>query len=216
MPEALRLYEALLHEPDTGYFLLEAHLARLARSAQHFGFALDAARVRRELERFARRLPPHPRKVRLELGASGDLFLQDADPRPALPVRAALAREPVQSSDEFLRHKTSRRDVYARALAAHPEADDVVLWNERGELTESCSANLVLELDGRRLTPPVSCGLLPGTYREHLLARGELEEAVVTLERLAHAGGLWLVNSVRRWCPLEWLPAVNRVSAPRV
>jgi len=199
----VKLFEALLWEPGEGYFLLDRHLARLARSAAHFGYRADAGAVGKALDRFAESLPARPRKVRLELAVDGALFLEHVDVKRSTPVRAALAREPVDSGDELLRHKTSRREVYARALAGRPGFDDVVLWNERGELTETSAANLVLELDGRRVTPPVSCGLLPGTFREELLARGEIEEAVLPIAALARAPRAWLVNSVRRWCELQ-------------
>jgi branched-subunit amino acid aminotransferase/4-amino-4-deoxychorismate lyase len=197
------LYEALLWEPERGYFLLDRHLRRLAASAARFRFALDLDGVSRRLAAFAEGLPATPRKVRLELSENGDVSLEHVEPKPSSPVRAEVARQPVDSADEFLRHKTSRRGVYERALAAHPAAQDVLLWNERGELTESCAANVVLELDGRRVTPHLASGLLPGTFREVLLESGEIEEDVVPVKAVERATRLFLVNSVRRWCPLE-------------
>src|SRR6266850_4178176 len=182
-----QLREALLWEPGQGYFLLERHLRRLAASAAHFGFALDLEGARQRLTAFAIELPKTPRKVRLELSANGDLFLEQVDVKPSTPVRVPLARDPVDSRDEFLRHKTSRRGVYDAALRARPGAPDVLLWNERGELTESCAANLVVELDGQRLTPPVGSGLLPGTFRAELLEQGAIREEVLPLKALERA-----------------------------
>jgi para-aminobenzoate synthetase/4-amino-4-deoxychorismate lyase len=199
----VRLFEALLWEPGEGYFLLEHHLRRLGRSAAHFRYPADAEALRKELLRFAESLPERPRKVRLELSADGALFLEHVDVKPSARVRAVLARTPVDSADELLRHKTSRREVYERALAERPGFADVLLWNERCELTESCAANLVLELDGRRLTPALSSGLLAGTFRDSLISRGEIAEAVLPVQSLARASRLWLVNSVRRWCELQ-------------
>jgi para-aminobenzoate synthetase / 4-amino-4-deoxychorismate lyase len=43
-------------------------------------------------------------------------------------------------------------------------------------LAESRSASVVVELDGRKITPAVSCGLLAGTFRDELLERGEIKE----------------------------------------
>ncbi|MEO1933278.1 MAG: hypothetical protein ABGX04_00580, partial [Myxococcales bacterium] len=40
--------------------------------------------------------------------------------------------------------------------------------------------------------------LLPGTYRAHLLERGEIEERVLPLASLEHASAIFLINSVRR------------------
>ncbi|MFI5317456.1 MAG: aminotransferase class IV [Myxococcota bacterium] len=197
------LYEAFLWEPGPGYFLLERHLGRLAASAAHFRFACDLAEVTRRLDEFAAQLPQVPRKVRLELSAGGGIFLEHVDVKPSSPVPAALALAPVDSADEFLRHKTSRRGVYERALRAQPDVQDVLLWNERGELCDSCSANIALEVDGRRVTPHTASGLLPGTFRAELLERRELEEEIVPLKALERASRLFLINSVRRWCSLE-------------
>ncbi len=55
------------------------------------------------------------------------------------------------------------------------------LWNERGELTETRVANLLVLLDGEWLTPPVECGLLAGTYRAWMLEQGLIRERVVTV-----------------------------------
>ena len=75
----------------------------------------------------------------------------------------------------------------------------MVLWNERKEITECCTANLVLELSGELLTPPVSSGLLPGTYREYLLSRGVLTERTLTLDDLSNSSKIYLINAVRKW-----------------
>jgi len=149
MAEDLALWEGILWEPPAGYFLLERHLRRLGHSAAHFRFRVDVEAVRNRLLEFAVDLPERPRKVRLEVSSDGAILLEDVDLKPSTPVRVALAVEPVDSKDELLRHKTSRRGVYERALAARPEAQDVLLWNERRELTETCSANLVLESGGQ-------------------------------------------------------------------
>ena len=201
--DEFELFEALLWEPAGSYYLLDRHLRRLAASASHFGFACDEAAVRGRLALFAEGLPDEPRKVRLELARDGSVFLEHVDVKPSTLVSLPLAREAVDSRDEFLRHKTSRRGVYDAALRARPGASDVLLWNERGELTETCAGNLVLELDGRRVTPHADSGLLPGTFRAELLERGEIEEAVLPLKTLERASRMFFVNSVRRWCPLE-------------
>ncbi len=203
METPFRLFESLLWEPASGYFLLDLHLERLQRSAAHFGFAMDRAQIRSELKQHGDTLPNEPRKVRLELAQSGSVHMSHQAVRPSTAVRCALTRHPISSTDPWLRHKTTRRSVYEAALAVHPEADDVLLRNERGELTETCFGNVVVELGGRRLTPRLECGLLAGTFREHLLERGELEEALIPLSALREVSALYLINSVRRWCEID-------------
>ena len=114
------------------------------------------------------------------------------------PVRLALdTAEPVEPSDPMLFHKTSRRRRYEEAAARHPDADDVVLTNTRGEITESTIANIAVKLDGRWVTPALDCGLLPGVGREMALEDGWLAEGVVTVDDLRRADDLALVSDVR-------------------
>jgi para-aminobenzoate synthetase / 4-amino-4-deoxychorismate lyase len=192
------LLETLRWTPEEGSFLLDGHLRRLRESADYFSFPLDLERIRRDLERFTQTFPPRPQRVRLLVTRTGEpsLATQDLDPTPA-DIRVCLAKQPVDVSDPFLYHKTTHRRVYDDARVACPGFADVLLWNERGEMTESCFANLVVELDGEQITPPVECGLLPGVYRAHLLATRQAREGIVRREDLARCPRIWLVNSVR-------------------
>jgi para-aminobenzoate synthetase/4-amino-4-deoxychorismate lyase len=115
----------------------------------------------------------------------------------ANPAEIGIARSPVRSNDRFLYHKTTRRGIYRNALAECPGFEDVILWNERGEVTESCIANVVVELDGELVTPPMESGLLPGTYRAWLLEQGRVKERRILLNELERCSQVYLVNSVR-------------------
>jgi len=193
-----QLLETMLYEPGQGVFLLERHLKRLADSAEYFDFNLDVPTVR---ERLRALNFSEPTRLRLLLSKNGTFEIQSYEMQRDEGVVAtlAIAREPVDSGDVFLYHKTTNRTVYERAKADFPDADDVLLFNERGEITESCIANVVVELDGRKITPPVSCGLLAGTFRGELIAKGEIEEQLITLDDLKRADSVWLINSVRKW-----------------
>ncbi|HXT21747.1 MAG TPA: aminotransferase class IV, partial [Thermoanaerobaculia bacterium] len=219
-PRTFRLLETMRWSPR-GYFLLAEHLARLAASARHFGFHWSESRVRAALEDLARTLSPRPHRVRLLVARDGAVAVEaePLQPTPRLaegrrvPLRVALAPTPVDAADPLLFHKTTERTIYEAARAALPGCDDALLWNRDGELTESTVANLVLRLDGELVTPPLSSGLLPGTFRARLLARGRLVERVVRREDLARATGLWLVNSVRGWMPAELVAVDDEKSA---
>ncbi len=197
----ITLIETMRWQPGSGYYLLERHCARLRQSAEYFDIPLDEIEFQRRLVEFASTLQGLSR-VRLLLDEMGTINLEaTALPAgdPEQPVRLMIAREPVESSSRFLFHKTTRRETYDRALAECPGADDVLLWNERGEVTESTIASVVIELDGRLVTPPVSSGLLPGTMRAELLELGVISERAVLVEELSRASAIWLINSVRKW-----------------
>ena len=201
---AFELLETLRWTPNEGYALLDRHLERVSLSADYFALPCAVAEIGLALQSaVAHRTCPA--KVRLLVGRDGRPRCEVADlpARGADRVRTALAAAPVSADNVFLYHKTTQRDVYEAARASRPDADAVLLWNEAGEVTEGTDANVVVELGGRRVTPPVECGLLPGTMRADLLARGEIVEQLVTRADLRRAGQMWLINSVRGWVELE-------------
>jgi para-aminobenzoate synthetase/4-amino-4-deoxychorismate lyase len=157
--------------------------------------------VEAALRDWAASAPSVAQRVRLLVAREGTVSVQAQafNAPPEAPVRLRLAPHPIDPDDRFLYHKTTRRRVYEEARAAAPDADDVLLWNPKEELTETTIANLVVELDGERVTPPVSCGLLPGTFRAALLAEGAIREGVVRRSDLPRCRRLWLINSVRQW-----------------
>jgi para-aminobenzoate synthetase/4-amino-4-deoxychorismate lyase len=187
------------------YPLLARHLARLASSARHLGFPLDRGAVEAALGREA--AAGEPRRVRLLLAEDGGVRTESAAlPSPAAePMPVALATARVSRHDPALFHKTTRREPYDAARRERPDAFDVLLSNAEGELTEFTIGNLVLEVDGERVTPRLDGGLLPGVMRAELLARGEVRERTVRVEDLGRARRLWLVNAVRGWVPVRLL-----------
>jgi para-aminobenzoate synthetase/4-amino-4-deoxychorismate lyase len=123
----------------------------------------------------------------------------------------------MDSGDPLLRHKTTRRAIYDKPreeAAKFFGADEVIFRNERGELTEGSFTNIFVERNGMLLTPALSCGLLPGTLREELMAEGSAREAVLTPRDLASGGNIYLGNSVRGLVPAE--PVEHTTAASRI
>jgi branched-subunit amino acid aminotransferase/4-amino-4-deoxychorismate lyase len=148
-----------------------------------------------------------PHRVRLLVDRGGRVRVESSL-LPPVPesVRVGRARSAVDAESLWLRHKTTRRQVYDDALRARPDCDDVLLWNAPGEATETTVANVAVEGPGGALvTPPLSCGLLPGVERAALLAEGRLREGVVRHADLEAGQRLWLLNSVRGLYPATFV-----------
>jgi para-aminobenzoate synthetase/4-amino-4-deoxychorismate lyase len=191
------LLETLRWTPEEGFFLLDRHLRRLQNSSRYFGFACSLDSVREALAA-AVRSSDQPLRVRLLLSESGVARTEQSTLAPAVGiVRLELAATPIDPADPFLFHKTTNRAQYDRPC----RFDDVVLWNPAREVTETTIANIVVDVGGRLVTPPVECGLLAGTMRAELLEVGEISEQVVPIDELCRAPRLWVVNSVRGWRP---------------
>lgn len=195
------LLETMLWDPANGYFLLAEHLHRLAESARYFSIPLNYSHLRQQLETLA--VPfDRPHRIRLLLGPNGDINTQ-AVPLDLPPVqkrwRVVVAHRPIDANDMFLFHKTTYRQVYTAARTAQPDYDDVILWNQQGQVTEATIANIVVKFGDELVTPPISCGLLAGTYRAHLLAQKTIHERIITVDELKHSDQIYLINSVRKW-----------------
>ena len=194
----LRLLETMAWTPDGGVSLRQRHINRLLAAGDHFGIHIDMDHVMDLLNTVR---SDTPLKLRLLIDAAGvaslevgPMPIEDSETR-TLPIDT----EPTDPYDEFLVYKTTIRNRYEDAMARFPNAPDVILWNRRGELTETCIANLVLEIDNELVTPHHQSGLLPGTLREELIERGQITERILALDDLHKATRVWTINSVRGW-----------------
>jgi para-aminobenzoate synthetase/4-amino-4-deoxychorismate lyase len=114
-------------------------------------------------------------------------------------VRVALDDVPQDPRDIFLFHKTSLRQRYEDARRRHPGVDDVLLVNDRGEVTESTIANVAVRVGDRWVTPPIEAGLLPGIGRAVALEKGILTEAAVTIDAVRSSEEVALISDARGW-----------------
>ena len=185
----LELIETLRFE--NGFVRLEAHLARMRASAAALGLAFDPAKARTALEA-AVAGKDDAQRVRLSLDEAGT-HRATAHDLPSNPDHWTYTLSPIraQSGDTLLCHKTSWRELYN---APHP-GDEIVFQNERGEITEGARSNVFVKGGDMLLTPPLSCGVLPGILRAELLASGRAREAVLTPDDLD--GEVYFGNSLR-------------------
>lgn len=204
-PLSFSLLETMLWTPIAGYFLREKHIDRMLDSANYFDISMTREKLNHYLEQISSGFRTHQR-VRVLLDRSGQ-FAFEARPfefqGESAALKVCLAKSPNASSNVFLFHKTTERALYESARAGCEEFDDVLLYNEAGELTEFTIGNLVVELDGQLLTPPVSCGVLPGTFRAHLVETGQVLERTIPVQRLKDCGHIFRVNSIRKWQQVE-------------
>lgn len=157
----------------------DEHLARLRQSAKVYGYTLK--------EEQWDNLPTQDGMMRVALSREGELDVTYRAPRPFDKVTISPMR--VDSKQDFLYHKSSYRPYY--------NLKDELFFNERGELTEMSRANVVLEINGQWLTPPVSSGLLPGIYRDYLISSGKCQEQVLYHSDLLNADKIFCCNAVQ-------------------
>ncbi len=210
--QGFELIETLLHQGS--YTLLEEHLERMQQSAEYFDIPFNMARVHEALKQAAQAIPSEQRtRVRLLLAHDGAVTWSTLDitEQPETPTTLLLAPQQTDPSDRFLRHKTTHRALYDEAFR-HAQTlgfADAIFRNTRNEITEGAIHNIIAVIDSLWLTPPLTSGVLPGVYRQHLLQRGQLTERALTVRDLTHASAIYICNSVRGLRPVEHIVRQN-------
>lgn len=202
--QEMKLVETILWTKEEGYFLLELHLERAKQSAEYFSYPFNRKNTLLELEKISKNFTYERYRVRLTFDMYGKINIETS---PILhqyskEIKLFIIEEPIERNDIFLYHKTTNREQYEKhkkKIDGIPETSDLLFVNENGEITETTIANIVVEIDGEKYTPPVECGLLNGVFRWHLLTNGIIKEKILKLNDIKETTSLWRINSVRKW-----------------
>jgi branched-chain amino acid aminotransferase len=124
-------------------------------------------------------------------------------------MRLGVVPQGRHAASEFSGAKVlSWAENLTRYERAHEQGlDEVVLLNERGEVSECTSANLFAVKGDRVSTPPLSSGCLPGVTRAVLLEEIKvpgltIEEKVLRPEDLEAADEVFLTSTTREVLPV--------------
>ena len=188
------------------YPFLAMHMDRLQASARSLGFACDPPAIVEALIDRANACQSGDYRVRLTLAHDGRFSITQASmPQDRNDWQIVLADEILDCNEYLVRHKTTARLRYDQALAelaGMPEVLDAIFCNERGEACEGARSNVYVERRGVLLTPPLSCGLLPGVMRRHLLETGRAVEQILLREDLLEASAIFVSNALRGLVPV--------------
>ena len=184
---------------------LDTKLARLANSAQYFGFELDRAAVGQSIVDVASS-EPSPAWVTVLISRHGQTSVQASaapawheGPDDGAVAIGALARRQVSSQNVYLFHRTTNRKLIDRLARKYPHADVVIVCNELDEVAGAVSANVVVSIDGVWITPPVAAGTVPTAFRHRLLSAGTIVEGTIAREKLVSADAIGVIDDVHGW-----------------
>lgn len=193
-PEGLEVIETMGFTPDDGFVRLAAHIDRMEATCERLRFPFDRGAI---LMALGEAVDEATARVRVTVNADGAVVVQVGAMEPVGRWRLGISDVVLQSNDPWLTVKTSQRAVYDTARAALTDLDEVLFLNERGEVCEGTITNVFADLGDGLVTPPVSCGCLPGVLRGEMLASGEVRERVLTLDDLGAARAVFVGNSLR-------------------
>lgn len=127
-----------------------------------------------------------------------DLIMTTADlPSYREPVRLALREHGRHAASPLCSVKTISwlDNVWSIGEATREGFDEVVLLNERGEVSECTSANIFTVKDGKVFTPPLNSGCLEGVTRGILFEIAP-EAGVTIVQQALHPQDLYGADEV--------------------
>lgn len=187
---------------DGEFVLFEAHMKRLLDSATYFDFTINEQAIVDKLQALRKQYPTGNWRVRLTVNDEGAITVTCAELKSVSEPNVTLAQHPINRENIFHYHKTTYRTIYEAHTNKH--SFDTILWNENNEVTEFTIGNIVIEQNGLYYTPPIECGVLPGTYRDKLVQSGKVQEKVIYTSELTKNTNMWLINSVRGWINVDF------------
>ncbi len=198
---SFRLMETMLW--DKKYIFLNAHLKRLQQSAKYFDFYFNRQKILLELKCIENKFRSEVKyRVRLLMDKDGLVNLEHCVITGGLSRQAryiVISKYKVDPEDKYLYHKTTNRALYDNQHKYYAAKGyfDVIFLNTRDEVAEGAISNIIVQKNGRLYTPPVTCGLLSGIFRQYLLDTGKAREKILTVGDLRKADKIFACNSVR-------------------
>ena len=215
-----------VHLRPGGPWLLDEHLARLARSAALLDLPAPAGLA---AARTAAADPEGALRIVCTRNAPPSITTAEVTARTVAErrhgIRVVTADAGVSIHRPSWSLTTAKTTSYAANLAAKRwaaahRADDMLWFSVEGYALEAPTASLVW-LTGERLctVPPSEAAILPGITAAHLLARApevslSTAERLITRDELRAADAIWLASSLRGLAEVVELDGQRRARSP--
>ena len=194
------IFETMLWENGEIY-LVQEHLQRLQNSCRYFQVPVQFERIAEKLRSLNFTAP---QRLKLSVLNDGQFTLENTVLQEggwgSEKTRVKVSSYRLDSSNVYLYHKTDCRELYNREFAQAKEDgfNEVLFLNEKDEVCEGAISNVFVRVGDTWFTPPISCGLLPGTWRQQQIVERQAECKVLVLSDLLNADEVIIGNSLRK------------------
>jgi branched-chain amino acid aminotransferase len=196
--EVIRVY-------DGRPFALEAHLARLERSASNLRLPIDSEAVRADAHRLLARAGAGPAHdvLRIVLTRGGRRLLM-TEPLPPHSDRIRLASvtySPTRVLDG-VKSLSYAANMLSSRIARERGFDEALLVTPHGRVLEAPTSSIFWVRDGDVMTPPLDEHILASITRAAVIELTGAVEQACTLEDLDHADEAFLASTIREVQPV--------------
>ena len=224
-------------------FGVQEHLDRLRQSAAHLYMDIPWSddHIRTEMERTLAQAdwPESYIRIVVSRGTESEIGLQprsDTQPNLLIIVKSIPTDPPIRAegihvaivdrlrNDQRALNPAAKTGNYLNNILALLEsqqqgADDALLLNTQGEITESTISNFWIVKNGTVLTPPLDAGILHGITRHFVLQILQAhqiphQETVLKVADLAGADEAFFSSSVRLLVPIRQIDDLKLPQCP--
>ena len=212
------IIEALHYQKQQGFKSLQEHLTRLYNTADTLAFHTQGLNIKVQLQQYVNHhiKDYQSYKIRIAVdylrGTTITHTCISENEKATHPIKFAICNLPIDKNNILFQYKTTSKTTrgfmdenFVMTKKRLPDIDTLLFKNQDQNLTESLYHNLIVEIKGVTLTPPVLDGLLPGVYRSQLLNNKKVIEKSLKLSDLQQAEKIWLCNDVRGLVPAIYI-----------
>lgn len=193
------VFETIKVEDGRAIFC-EEHLKRLQKSLDFFDISQKLSEE--DVQDYLAKQEEKEFALKIVVSSQNILYLKRENPylhqNKEIGLRLCFSKVLRNSSSAMVYHKTTQyyENRLEKKKAKQKCYDEVLFWNERGELTEGAVSNIFFLKGDKLYTPSLSCGLLPGIMREKIMEHYPVEEKRIVLKDLPEFDACFLTNSL--------------------
>lgn len=181
---------------------LSRHMRRAVTSALEIGIRLPSEEsIRDEIVRILKDEVHDIGRLRICFGQGIFHISHDAYVEVEEPAQLNFYSQTVAGS---IHKRFPYDDRFALLKAASDEGfHDSVLFNNKNEITETATANLILLIDGIWVTPPINAGILPGVVRAIAIEECDVKVRSIHISEIPEVESAFMVSSLRIAQPIS-------------
>ena len=175
------------------------HIQRAVKSAQIAHIDLPALELVAQAVAQVIEAEPHPDGLlRISFDANGQWAVVHLPYQP----QNKPAKLRIHPDHCAINAKVIKSYPYGHRLAILEEAkllgfDEALVSNTDGKICEGAVSNVIVKINGRWVTPPISDGILPGIMRELVIENCGVDVASISLSRIDEVDAAILLGSLR-------------------
>jgi branched-chain amino acid aminotransferase len=195
---------------------LSRHMRRVVSSAQTKGIKLpseDQIRSGVDIllsnERFSQGV------LRLSFSEGGNWSAVHLEYEPLVnPAKLVSYEKLLKSNGQPLKSFPYDHRLEILKAAQDVGADEAIVINDKGRVCEGSVTNLLLQIDGEWITPPISDGVLPGIVRALVIENCGVSVRSISESQLIQVSSGFLLSSLRIAQPIESINGRELLHSP--